>query len=169
MSKRTPRRSRLPGANSMPFRVRSTHAPGLEAEKYLFHACDHKIMRPIVLRAGVIYGKGVKLIEAAHWLMSKRLLAVWREPTWIDLLALPDFLDLVRTAIENQHLFGIYNLCDDQPLLVQNFLDRLAVHWGIPSHGGYLGALFTPRPCSVNRLLRSSVLRRRSPVILSAW
>ena len=87
-------------------------------------------MQPIVLRAGVIYGKEVKLIEAARWLMSKRLLAVWRNPTWVHLLALTDFLNIVEIAIEKNGLSGIYNLCDDQPLLVQDFLDRLAAHWG---------------------------------------
>lgn len=102
----------------------------LEAEKYLFQACEHEIMQPIVLRAGVIYGKEVKLIEAARWLMSKRFLAVWREPTWVHLLALTDFLNIVEIAIEKNDLSGIYNLCDDQPLLMQDFLDRLAVLWG---------------------------------------
>ena len=102
----------------------------LEAEKYLFQTCEHETMQPIVLRAGVIYGKEVKLIEAARWLMSKRLLAVWHEPTWVHLLALPDFLKIVEIGIEKNDLSGIYNLCDDQPLLVQDFLDRLAAHWG---------------------------------------
>ena len=102
----------------------------LDAEKYLLHACEHVTMQPIVLGAGVIYGRDVKLIEAARWLMSKRLLAVWREPTWVHLLPLPDFLNIVEIVIEKNDLSGVYNLCDDQPLLVQDFLDRLAVHWG---------------------------------------
>lgn len=38
----------------------------LEAEKYLFGACKDKPMTPLVLRAGVIYGRDVKLIEAAR-------------------------------------------------------------------------------------------------------
>jgi len=110
---------------------KSIHArTRLEAEKYLFRACENKAMRPLVLRAGVIYGRGVKLTEAARWLMRKRLLAVWREPTWIHLLALPDFLTLVELSIERDHLSGIYHLCDDRPLLIQEFLDRLAAHWG---------------------------------------
>ena len=87
-------------------------------------------MRPLVLRAGVIYGRGVKLTDATRWLMRKRLLAVWREPTWIHLLALPDFLTLVELSIEKDNLSGIYNLGDDRPLLIQEFLDRLAAHWG---------------------------------------
>jgi NAD dependent epimerase/dehydratase family enzyme len=78
----------------------------------------------------VIYGREVKLVEAARCLMRWRLMAIWRAPTWLHLLALPDFLNIVRVAIEKENLSGIYNLCDDQPLLLQDFLDRLARHWG---------------------------------------
>jgi nucleoside-diphosphate-sugar epimerase len=110
---------------------KSIHArTRLEAEKYLFRACKNKIMQPLVLRAGVVYGRGVKLTEAARWLMRKRILAVWRKPTWVHLLALPDLLMLIEHSITRDNLSGIYNLCDDRPLLIQEFLDRLAAHWG---------------------------------------
>ena len=87
-------------------------------------------MRPVVLRAGVIYGRGMKLTEAARWLLRRRLLAVWRRPTWIHLLAMPDLLRIVDLAVQNEQLSGVYNICDDQPILLQEFLDRLASHWG---------------------------------------
>jgi nucleoside-diphosphate-sugar epimerase len=110
---------------------KSLHArTRLAAEKYLLRVCEQRAMTPIVLRAGVIYGPEVKLIEAARWLMRWRLMAIWRAPTWLHLLALPDFLNIVRIAIDKENLSGIYNLCDDQPLLLQEFLDRLALHWG---------------------------------------
>jgi nucleoside-diphosphate-sugar epimerase len=119
-----------PAQGKLDVHPKSIHArTRLEAEKYLFRACEKKIMRPLVLRAGVIYGRGVKLTDATRWLMRKRLLAVWREPTWIHLLALPDFLTLVELSIEKDNLSGIYNLGDDRPLLIQEFLDRLAAHW----------------------------------------
>lgn len=112
---------------------KSIHArTRLEAEKYLFRACEGRSMIPLVLRAGVIYGSDVKLVEAARWLMRRRLMATWRKPTWIHLLALPDFLRIIHIAIEEKILFGIYNLADDQPLLLQEFLDRLAEHWHYP-------------------------------------
>ncbi|MGH7887304.1 MAG: NAD-dependent epimerase/dehydratase family protein, partial [Candidatus Binatia bacterium] len=112
---------------------KSIHArTRLEAEQSLFRACEGKLMIPIVLRAGVIYGRGVKLIDAARWLMRRRLMAIWRKPTWIHLLALADFLNIIQIAIEKANLFGIYNLCDDQPMLLQEFLDRLADHWQYP-------------------------------------
>jgi len=86
-------------------------------------------MKPLVLRAGVIYGRGVKLTEAARKLMKWRLLPVWSEPTWVHLLALPDFLRIVEIGCERDHLSGIYNLCDDQPMILQEFLDAIAEHW----------------------------------------
>jgi len=104
----------------------------LEAERYLFKTCAMGPMVPVVLRTGVVYGRGVKLIEAARWLMRKHLLAIWRGPTRLHLLALPDFLSLIQIAIEKRTISGIYNLCDDCPLLLQEFLDRLALHWGYP-------------------------------------
>jgi nucleoside-diphosphate-sugar epimerase len=110
---------------------KSIHARSrLAAEKYLFRTCENGNMRPIVLRAGVIYGSGVKLTEAARRLMRNRLLAVWSRPTWVHLLALPDFLHIVEIATQKDDLSGVYNICDDQPLLLQEFLDRLACHWG---------------------------------------
>lgn len=78
----------------------------------------------------MIYGRDVKLIEAARKLMRYRLLAIWPSPTWIHLLALPDFWASVEIAIERGGLSGIYNLCDDYPVLLQEFLDELAEHWG---------------------------------------
>jgi hypothetical protein len=78
------------------------------------------------------YGKGVLMIEAAHWLMRRRLLGVWRKPTWIHLISLPDFLKAVVATIEREETTGIYNIGDQQPLTLQEFLDRTAVHWKTP-------------------------------------
>jgi nucleoside-diphosphate-sugar epimerase len=89
-------------------------------------------MTPVVLRAGMVYGRGVLMIEAARWLLRRRLLAVWRRPTWSHLLALPDFLRGVAAAIESEDARGVYNLADDEPLTLQDFLDRIADHWGFP-------------------------------------
>ena len=137
-----------PATGVLDARPRSIHArTRLAAEKYLIDASNGRAMIPIVLRAGVIYGREVKLIEAARWLMHLRLMPIWREPTWVHLLALPDFLRIVRIVLEKESLLGIYNLCDDQPLLLQDFIDRLAAHWGypapwrLPASAFYAGAL----------------------------
>lgn len=109
----------------------SVHAQTrLAAEQHLFEACAGGRMVPVSLRAGTIYGRGILMVEAARWLLRHRLLAVWRQPTWYHLLALPDFLTCVIAAVEEQSVSGIYNLGDDQPLLLQEVLDTFAAHWG---------------------------------------
>jgi nucleoside-diphosphate-sugar epimerase len=120
-----------PAMGRLDVQPKSIHArTRLEAEKYLFSACQNKSTNPIVLRAGVIYGREVKLVEAARKLMRYGLFAIWPSPTWVHLLALPDFLTSVEIAIERVNLSGIYNLCDDCPVTLQEFLDALAAYWG---------------------------------------
>jgi nucleoside-diphosphate-sugar epimerase len=89
-------------------------------------------MTPVILRSGTIYGRGVLMLEAARWLMRRRMLPIWRKPTWYHWLALPDFLACARAAIEGESVGGIYQLGDDLPLTVQDGLDRFADHWGYP-------------------------------------
>src|SRR2546428_8745097 len=111
----------------------SVHArTRLLAEKRLFAACDGTSMVPVVLRVGAVYARGVKMVEAARWLLRHRLLAVWRRPTWEHLLALPDFHAAAVAAIEGEHVSGVYNLGDDEPVTLQEFLDTVAGHWGFP-------------------------------------
>ena len=87
----------------------------LAAEQVLFQQTADSQMVPVVLRPGMIYGRGVLMIEAARWLLAWRLLGVWREPTWIHPLALPDFLACTVAAIEGAHVSGVYNLGDEAP------------------------------------------------------
>lgn len=109
----------------------SVHAQTrLAAEKHLFEICKGKEMVPVSLRSGLIYGSGILMIEAARWLLKHHFLAVWRQPTWIHVIALPDFLSCAKSAIEGKNVSGIYNLGDDCPLTLQEFLDTVAVHWG---------------------------------------
>ena len=102
----------------------------LAAEQVLFQQTADAQMVPVVLRPGMIYGRGVLMIEAARWLLARRLLGVWREPTWLHPLALPDFLACTVAAIEGAHVSGVYNLGDGAPLTLQEFLDTLAEYWG---------------------------------------
>ncbi len=102
----------------------------LAAEKYLFTNASETQMTPIALRPGMIYARGILMIEAARWLLARRLLGVWRRPTWIHLLSLPDFLTCTVSAIEGEHVSGIYNLGDDAPTTLQEFLNTLAEKWG---------------------------------------
>jgi nucleoside-diphosphate-sugar epimerase len=109
----------------------SVHArTRLAAEKVLFSACEGSQTVAVALRPGMIYARGVLMIDAARWLSEHYLLSVWKKPTWIHLLALPDFLSALTAAIENKKASGIYNLGDDAPLTLQEFLETAAGVWG---------------------------------------
>jgi nucleoside-diphosphate-sugar epimerase len=122
-----------PATGSMDGQPDSIHAQTrLAAEKLLIEAGRETDLRVILLRPGMIYGRGVLMIEAARGLMRWGLLPVWPKPTWIHLLALPDFLQAVEAAIEHPTLGGVVNLGDTYPLTLQHFLDLVARHWGYP-------------------------------------
>lgn len=120
-------------SNVIHFRTR------LQAERLIFKTCEGCSMTPVVFRAGIVYGPGVKLIESARWMLRHHLMAVWKKPTWAHLVALPDFLSALAAAIDSDTAKGIYQVCDDAPLTVQEFLDRLADHYNC-SHPWRLSA-----------------------------
>jgi nucleoside-diphosphate-sugar epimerase len=154
-----------PAAGFLEGQPDSIHAQTrLAAEKVLFEQAAGTPMVPVALRPGMIYGRDVLMIEAARWLLARRLLGVWREPTWIHLLALPDFLTCTVAAIEGDQVSGVYNLGDDVPLTLQVFLDTIADHWGFarpwrgprwlfPLAGGLteLGAWLLNQPAPLTR------------------
>lgn len=120
-----------PAHGTLDARPISVHAQTrLAAEHHLIEAAQRSTMTPLILRSGLIYGRGVLMIEAARWLMRRRLLGVWRRPTWVHPLALPDFLACVRMAIEKPGLRGVFPVADDRPMTLQDFLDALARRWG---------------------------------------
>lgn len=81
-----------PASGSLEGNPVSNHAKTrMVAERHLFRACQGANIRAIVLRAGMIYGPDILMMRAAKWLLQRRLLGVWREPTWIHILSLPDF------------------------------------------------------------------------------
>jgi nucleoside-diphosphate-sugar epimerase len=121
----------------------SAHArTRLEAEKAVFAAGRESGMRCIALRAGMIYARDILMIDAARWLARRHLLGVWRRPTWIHLLSLPDFNRCVQAAIENASASGVYGLGDDRPLTLQEFLDSACEHWGCSRPWRAPGGLF---------------------------
>jgi nucleoside-diphosphate-sugar epimerase len=104
----------------------------LEAERVLLEATNDGSMTGVVFRSGIVYGKGMKLIQAARRMLRCHLLAVWHEPTWAHLIALPDFLAALQAAVELESAGDIYQVCDDCPITLQDFLDRLADHYRRP-------------------------------------
>jgi nucleoside-diphosphate-sugar epimerase len=134
----------------------------LAAEHRLIKASQHSALQPVVLRPGMIYGRGVLMIEAARRLMRWGLLPVWPRPTWIHLLALPDFNRAVIAAIEHPTLRGVVSLGDQHPLTLQHFLDRVARHWGYPRPMRLPSPLFYFTALLVE--LFASVFRTAAPI-----
>lgn len=122
-----------PATGSLDARPPSVHAKTrLEAERWLIDLSRDASMAPVVLRSGTVYGPGVKLFEAARWLLRRRMLAVWKQPTWYHFLSLPDFLNCLAASVHRPGLHGVYLLGDDRPLTLQAFLGKLAAHLGHP-------------------------------------
>ncbi len=111
----------------------SVHArTRLEAERILFERTHRTPTTPVVLRLGMVYGRGVLMIDAARWLARRRLLGVWREPTWYQLLSIPDYLQATEAAIMKPGVNGIYHVGDEEPVTLQRFLDEACRVWNCP-------------------------------------
>ena len=109
----------------------SVHAQTrLAEERLLLERTPGTATTPVILRLGMVYGRGILMIDAARWLARHRLLAVWREPTSIHLIATADYLSAVEAAIVNPDVRGIYHIGDDQPVTLQTFLDDACRVWG---------------------------------------
>ena len=105
----------------------SAHATTrLEEERYLFS----KVAQPISLRVGMVYGRGILMIDAARWLASHKLLGVWKEPTAIHLISVPDFCEACRAAIEKSEAHGTYHVGDEGKVYLQEFLSMACKQWG---------------------------------------
>lgn len=114
-------------------RPSSVHArTRLAAEQYVLEEYHRRGLAGISLRPNFIYARGLLMVEGARSLLRRRLIAIWPKPTWMHLIALPDFLSCVVAALESQSASGVYCLGDDAPLTMQTFLDELADHWGYP-------------------------------------
>ena len=125
----------------------SAHAQTrLEEERHLLSRVEGTDTEPVVLRLGTLYGRGLRMVEAARWLARRRLLCVWRQPTIYQLLSIPDYLAAVEAAIFGERVRGIYHVGDEQPVTIQEFLDAACRVWGharphrIPYWSIYLAA-----------------------------
>jgi nucleoside-diphosphate-sugar epimerase len=101
-----------------------------EEERALFGFGKFVGMEAVALRAGMVYGRGVLMIDAARWFARRRLLGIWKEPTYIHLISLPDFLEATKQAIIKPNIQGIYHLGDEGVQTLQQFLDEATRQWG---------------------------------------
>ncbi len=108
----------------------SVHArTRLEAERLLFERTAGTSTAPVALRLGMVYGRGILMIDAARWLAQRRLLGVWKEPTVYQLLSVPDFLVAAEAALLRPGVEGIYHVGDEAPVTLQRFLDEACRAW----------------------------------------
>ncbi|MBU0488369.1 MAG: NAD(P)-dependent oxidoreductase [Bacteroidetes bacterium] len=102
----------------------------LEEEKLLFSIDKKHNIEAISLRVGMVYGRGILMIDAARWFAKYKLLGVWKMPTWIHLISTPDFLEATKQAIVREKISGIYHLGDEGTQTLQEFLDAATRQWG---------------------------------------
>jgi len=120
-----------PATGKLDGRPASAHArTRLEEEKLLFAAGEKHGFEAVSLRVGMVYGRGILMIDAARWLARRGLLGVWREPTWIHLISTDDFLAATTAAAMQENIRGIYHLGDEGRQTLQEFLDIAAKTWG---------------------------------------
>ena len=108
----------------------SVHAiTRLEEEKLLFDYGRKNGIEAVSLRVGMVYGRGILMVDAARWFSRYALLGVWQKPTWIHLISTEDFLEATRAACMKEGIEGIYHIGDDGVQTLQEFLDEAAKHW----------------------------------------
>jgi nucleoside-diphosphate-sugar epimerase len=109
----------------------SVHArTRLAEERLLFDRTKGLATEPVVLRLGLVYGRGILMVEAARWLARRRLMCVWRKPTLYQLISTEDYLRATEAACVKPGIKGIYHVGDERPTTVQEFLDAACRVWG---------------------------------------
>ncbi|MCD7937865.1 MAG: NAD-dependent epimerase/dehydratase family protein, partial [Tannerellaceae bacterium] len=104
----------------------------LEEEKLLFEYGGIYKFEPVSLRVGMVYGKGILMIDAAQWFARHYLLGVWKTPTYIHLISPDDFTTATASAITKPDISGIYHIGDEGEQTLQEFLDVVTAYAGNP-------------------------------------
>jgi nucleoside-diphosphate-sugar epimerase len=108
----------------------SVHAKTrLQEERLLLERTQGSETAPVVLRLGMVYGRGILMVDAARWLAERRLLGVWREPTLFQLISTADYLRATEAGIFKPGVQGIYHVGDEKPVTLQEFLDKACDQW----------------------------------------
>lgn len=141
----------------------SAHArTRLEEEKLLFEYGDKYQFEAVSLRVGMVYGKGILMIDAGQWFARHWLLGIWKKPTYIHLISKTDFVNATIAAVQKPDIRGIYHIGDEGVQTLQQFLDDITTYkgnhkpWRMP-----VWMIMTAARCFE---LFSSVFRTRSPL-----
>jgi nucleoside-diphosphate-sugar epimerase len=132
----------------------------LEEEILLFKNKDR--FEAVSLRLGMVYGKGILMIDTAKWFAKHRILGIWKKTTWIHLISTIDYLLATKNAILKDNIKGIYHIGDDGIQTLQEFLDDATKKWGYrkPVRMNKYIILFVAKVFEICSL----ILRTRSPL-----
>jgi len=115
-----------PSTDRLDGKPSSVHArTRLEEEKLLFGREAENGYEAVSLRVGMVYGKGILMIDAALWFAKYYLLGIWKKPTYIHLISTIDFLESTKNAIIKDNIKGIYNIGDEGRQTLQEFFDDI--------------------------------------------
>ena len=102
----------------------------LEEERLLFESGGKNNFEAVSLRLGMVYGKGILMIDAARWFAKHHILGIWKKQTWIHLISIADYLEATKQAIIKSNIKGIYHIGDEGKQTLQEFLDSATEKWG---------------------------------------
>ncbi|MDR2920295.1 MAG: NAD(P)-dependent oxidoreductase [Tannerella sp.] len=118
-----------PATGRLDGKPESMHArTRLEEEQLLFQYEKEYGFEAVSLRVGMVYGKGILMIDTAQWFARHWLLGIWRKPTFIHLISKDDFVSATIAAILNPDIHGVYHLGDEGIQTLQQFLDDITVY-----------------------------------------
>ena len=118
-----------PARGSLDGKPESMHArTRLEEEKLLFAYGKKYNFEAVSLRVGMVYGKGILMIDVGQWFARHYLLGIWKKPTYIHLISKTDFVDATIAAIEKNNVEGIYHIGDEGVQTLQEFFDDITVY-----------------------------------------
>lgn len=141
----------------------SAHArTRLAEERLLLERTEGTSTEPVVLRLGMVYGRGILMVDAARWLARHHLLGIWRDPTWIHLISTHDYLAATAAAATRPGIRGIYHVGDERPLTLQEFLDEACQVWG--AGRPWRMPVWLIRLAAGLTEVGASILRTRSPL-----
>ena len=114
--------------NGNPISVHATTR--LQEEQYLFRMSEQEKFEAVSLRIGMVYGKGILMMDTARWFARYGILGIWKKPTYIHLISKADLLETTKQAIMKENVNGIYHVGDDGKQTLQEFLQFCTRHWG---------------------------------------
>ncbi len=141
----------------------SVHAQTrLEEEKQLFSVCAVNGIEAVSLRVGMVYGKGILMIDTAQWFAKHYLLGIWKKPTTIHLISADDFVTALAAAVEKSDVHGIYHIGDEGIQTLQEFLDTITAYKG--NHKPWRMPLWMIMTAARTFELFSGIFGTRSPL-----